>query len=72
MALEPIQFELKEEAFIFKEKWCKIHKYRKELGMGLDVTTTFDEMLCQLEMTNDEYIKAVHSSPMRPKFFLKR
>ena len=29
--------------------------------MGLDVTTTFDEMLCQLEMTNDEYIKAVCS-----------
>ena len=39
--LEPIQLDSKEEA-IFKEKWCKIQKYLKELGMGLDVTTTFE------------------------------
>ena len=56
--LEPIQLDSKEEA-IFKEKWCKIQKYLKELGMGLDVTTTFEEMLSELSMTNDEYMKAV-------------
>ena len=59
--LEPIQLDSKEEA-IFKEKWCKIQKYLKKLGMGLDVTTTFEEMLSELNITNDEYIKAVQCS----------
>ena len=40
--------------------------------MGLDVTTTFDEMLCHLKMTNDEYIKAIHSSLVRPKFLFSK
>ena len=69
--LEPIQLDSKEEA-IFKEKWCKIQKYLKELGMGLDVTTTFEEMLSELSMTNDEYIKAVLCSLVRPKYFCER
>ena len=28
--------------------------------MALDLKTTFDEMLTELEMTEDEYIKAVN------------
>ena len=64
--LKHIQLDSKEQA-ILKEKWCKIQKYLKELGMGLDVTTTFE-----LSMTNDEYIKAVRCSLVRPKYFCER
>ena len=39
--------------------------------MALDLETTFDEMLIELEMTENEYIKAVRISLVRPKCFLK-
>ena len=40
--------------------------------MALDLEITFDEMLMELEMTEDEYIKAVRISLVRPKLFLKQ
>ena len=39
--------------------------------MALDLETFFDEMFIELEMTEDEYIKAVRISLVRPKPFLK-
>ena len=39
--------------------------------MVLDLEITFDEMLIELEMTEDEYIKAVKISLVRPKLVLK-
>ena len=39
--------------------------------MALDLETTSDEMLIELEMTEDEYIKAVRTSLVRPKLVLK-
>ena len=35
--------------------------------MALDLETTFDEMLIELEMAEDDYIKAVRISLVRPK-----
>ena len=39
--------------------------------MALENTTMCEEMLSELDMTHDEYIKAVQYSIVRPKLFLK-
>ena len=61
-----------QEEIDLKQKWRKIKRHLNQYGMALDLKTTFDEMLTELEMTEDEYIKAVRTSLVRPKFFLKR
>ena len=40
--------------------------------MELENTTTYEEMLSELDMTHDEYTKAVQYSIVRPKLFLKQ
>ena len=70
--LEPIECQSTEEEIDLKQKWRKIKRHLNQYGMALDLKTTFDEMLTELEMTEDEYIKAVRTSLVRPKFFLKR
>ena len=40
--------------------------------MALDIITTYEEMLSFLQMTHEEYIKAVQTSIVRPKLFLKQ
>ena len=60
-----------EEEIDLKQKWRKIKRHLNQYGMALDLKTTFDEMLTELEMTEDEYIKAVRTSLVRPEFFLK-
>ena len=70
--LEPIECQSTEEEIDLKQKWRKIKRHSNQYGMALDLKTTFDEMLTELEMTEDEYIKAVRTSLVRPKFFLKR
>ena len=72
MILEPIQLDSKEEETHNTKNWCKIKKYLDDCHMALDITTTYEEMLSFLDMTHEEYIKAVRTSIVRPKLFLKR
>ena len=60
-----------EEEINLKQKWRKIKRHLSLYGMALNLETTFDEMLIELEMTEGEYIKAVRTSLVRPKHFLK-
>ena len=39
--------------------------------MALDLETSYDEMLVELEMTEEEYIRAVSITLVRPKTFLR-
>ena len=59
MILEPIQFDSKEEETHNTKNWCKIKKYLDDCHMALDTTMTYEEMLSFLQMTHEEYIKAV-------------
>ena len=59
MILEPVQFDLKEEETHNTKNWCKIKKYLDDFHMALDTTMTYEEMLSFLQMTHEEYIKAV-------------
>ena len=70
--LEPIEYESEEEETLLKQKWRKINKHLSDYGMALDLSTTFDEMLAELQLTEEEYINSVRSTLVRPKFFLKR
>ena len=45
------------------------YRYLKVCGMALDDTTTYEEMLSELDMTHDDYIKAVLTSIVRPNYF---
>ena len=72
LILEPIECQSAEEEIDLKQKWRKIKRHLNQYGMALDLKTTFDEMLIELEMTEDEYIKAVRISLVRPKRFLKK
>ena len=38
--------------------------------MALDLETSYDEMLTELEMNAEEYIRAVNITLVRPKLFL--
>ena len=69
--LEPIECESKEEEIYLKQKLRKIKRLLNEYGIGLDLQITFDDMLTQLDMSEEEYIKAVRTSLVRPKIFLK-
>ena len=40
--------------------------------MALDLETSYDEMLVELEMTEEEYIRAVSITLVRPKIFLRQ
>ena len=41
------------------------------MSYGIDITTTYEEMLSFLDMTHEKYIRAVQTSIVRPKLFLK-
>ena len=68
LILEPIECQSAEEEIDLKQKWRRI---KRQYGMALDLEITFDEILIELEMTEDEYIKAMRISLVRPKLFLK-
>ena len=59
MILEPIQFDSKEDETHNTKNWCKIKKYLDDCHMALDTTMTYEGMLSFLQMTHEEYIKAV-------------
>ena len=69
--LEPIECQSVEEEIYLKQKWRKFKRHLNQYDMTLDLETTCDEMLTELEMTEDEYIKAVRTSLVRQKLFLK-
>ena len=71
MILEPIKFDSQELEDQYKSKWCKIEQYFMECGTAFENITTYEEMLSELDMIHDEYIKAVECSIVRPKLFLK-
>ena len=72
MTLEAIKFYSQEVEDQYKSKWCKIEWYLRDCGMALENTTTSEEMLTELDMTHNEYIKAVWCSIVRQKLFLKQ
>ena len=51
--------------------WKNIKQQLDGYGMGEDVTQSFDEMLHDLNITYDDYIKTVHTSVACAKVFLK-
>ena len=69
--LEPIECQSAEEEIDLKQKLRKIKRHLNQYGMALDLEITFNEMLTELKMTEDEYIKAVRISLVRPKLSLK-
>ena len=69
--LEPIDFESEAEENKFKAKWRKIHKHLNQYGLALEIKITYDELLVELEMSQEKYISAVRTSLVRPKLFLK-
>ena len=70
LLLEPVECETEEEVMDLKQKWKKIHRFLSDYGMALDLETGYDEMLVELEMT-EEYIRAVSITLVRPKIFLR-
>ena len=69
--LEPIEYESEQEEIDLKQKWRKIKRLLNQYGIALELQTTLDEMLTQLDMSEEEYVKAVKTSLVRPKPFLK-
>ena len=69
--LESIECETEEEIMDLKQKWKKIHKHLSDNAMALDLETSYDQMLTELEMTEEEYINAVRITLVRPKIFLR-
>ena len=69
--LEPIEYESEQEEIDLKQKWRKIKRLLNQYGIALELQTTLDEMLTQLDMSEEEYVKAVRTSLVRPKPFLK-
>ena len=68
---EPIYFESEAEENKFKAKWRKIHKHLNQYGLALEIKIAYDELLVELEMSQEKYINAVRMSLVRPKLFLK-
>ena len=69
--LEPVGFESEAEENTFKAKWRKIHKHLNQLGLALEIKITYNELLVELEMSQEKYISTVRTSLVRPKLFLK-
>ena len=69
--LEPIVYESEQQEIDLKQKWRKIKRLLNQYGIALELQTTLDEMLTQLDMSEEEYVKAVRTSLVRPKPFLK-
>ena len=65
--LEPIDFEDKDTEEHFKHLQKKIKKHIENYGMGDDVHESFEDMLKELNMCEDEYIKAVRTSITCPE-----
>ena len=56
---------------MFKAKWRKIHKHLNQYGLEFEIKITYDELLVELEMSQEKYISAVRTSSVRPKLLLK-
>ena len=69
--LEPIDFESEAEENKFMANWRKIHKHLNQYGLALEINITYDELLVELEMSQEKYISALRTSVGRPKLFLK-
>ena len=67
--LEPIDFEDKDTEEYFKHLQKKIKKHIDNYGIGDYVHESFEDMLKELDMCEDEYIKAVRTSITHQKFF---
>ena len=69
--LEPIDFESEAEENKFKVKWRKMHKHLNQYCLALEIKITYDELLVELVMSQENYISAVRTSLVIPKLFLK-
>ena len=58
LILKPIDFESEAEENKFKAKWRKIHKHLNQYGLALEIKITYDELVVQLEMSQEKYISA--------------
>ena len=70
--LEPFHPNEKDEEDEGKIYWEQIKKYLDNYKLGLDVEETFDNMLENLNMNEEQYIKGIQSSIARVQFFLHR
>ena len=52
LILEPIECQSAEEGIVLKQKW-RHERHLSRYGMALDLEITFNEMLRELEMTED-------------------
>ena len=52
--LEQIECESKEEEIYLKQKLRKIKRLLNEYGIGLELQITFDNMLTQLDMSEEK------------------
>ena len=48
-----------------------MHKHLNQYGLALEIKITYDELLAELEMSQEKYISVVRTSLVRPKLFLK-
>ena len=67
--LEPFHPNEKDEEDEGKIYWEQIKKYLDNYKLGLDVEETFDNMLENLNMNEEQYIKGIRSSITRVQFF---
>ena len=49
------------------ERYTHLNQY----GLALEIKITYDELLVELEMSQEKYISAVRTSLVGPKLFLK-
>lgn len=71
MILTPLN-DPTESTYDLNELYIDIKVYLERLKLAEDVKTTFDEMLMDLNTTEDQYIKAIRTSLTSDKLFLKR
>ena len=68
---EPIDFESEAEENKCTAKWRKIYEHLNQYGLALEIKITYDELLVELEISQEKYIRALRNSLVRSKLFLK-
>ncbi|KAJ8025627.1 ATP-dependent DNA helicase PIF1 [Holothuria leucospilota] len=72
MILTPLENVTPDEKDQLSALYDKVKAYLNDLKLADDVTTTFQEMLDILEVTEEQYIQAIRSSLTSDKVFLQR
>ena len=70
--LEPFTCEEQEDNERGKELWVGVKNLLNSYGLDTETTDTFEVMIQKLNMSFDDYILAIRSTIVRPKFYPKR